>query len=179
MDNEKIKLTPPKLAFDLRRKIAIETYGALFIRVMGLIVIADTLTGVIYEFTKSIPALRGFLIAVLWIATVVAIVILGHRQIGRYRSWVKEGKFHVSPAPLPLHILSPYEYSGMLWPLKAPYFAYYGVFRFGDSPLEPYYAEMDEMTRATDGDEYYVVVFDEEPSRPRVIYRADSCDYRR
>ena len=29
-----------------------------------------------------------------------------------------------------------------------------------------------------EGDEYYLVIFDEEPNRPRVIYRVDTYDWR-
>ena len=108
------------------------------------------------------------------IGAVICIGYIYKRSMGKYNGWAKEGKYHVVKATLGRTILQGYQ--GLYWFLKKPRVPFDNAFYFGD--YEPYYAEEDELTRVTEGDEYYLVIFDEEPNRPRVIYRVDTYDWR-
>ena len=174
-DNEKFKLTPQKVNSDLKRHIGRDALVPTVVFSMLVVAGAAIVLAVFLSLTKQLfPALRVGISALIAIGAVICIGYIYKRSMGKYNGWAKEGKYHVVKATLGRTILQGYQ--GLYWFLKKPRVPFDNAFYFGD--YEPYYAEEDELTRVTEGDEYYLVIFDEEPNRPRVIYRVDTYDWR-
>ena len=174
-DNEKLKLTPQKVNQDMKKKIAQTTVNPVLaysmLIVAGGAIFLSLFLGLGYKLPGAVKAIGTLLI----LAAVVAVVVyLFKRSASKYLAWVKAGKYHVEKATLSSMAL--HGSQGIYWFLKTPRVPFDNALYFGS--FEPYYAEPTELTRITEGDEYWLVVFDEEPTRPRMIYRVDTYDWR-
>ena len=175
IDDEKLKLTPQKINQDLKRKVMQLEFGpvmayAMFLT-MGVVIILSLFLGFGYRLPPLVKIIVSLL---LLIGEVVVIAYLYKRYAARYFAWVKAGKYHVVKATLSSMAL--HGSRGTYWFLSAPRIPFDNALYFGS--FEPYYADPTELTRTAEGDEYWLVIFDEEPNRPRTIYRVDTYSWR-
>lgn len=174
-DNEKLKLTPQKINTDLKRRVGQDhvnpTLACMMLVTLGVVIMLSLFWG----FGHKLPAaVQIGVTALVFLATAVFFARWFKRSASRYRAWVKDGKYHVVKGTL--SSMSLHGSQGPYWFLRTPRVPFDNALYFGS--FEPYYAEPTELTRITEGDEYYLVIFDEEPNRPRVIYRVDTYDWR-
>ncbi len=174
-DNEKLKLTPQKINLDMKRKIAQTTVNPVLaysmLIVAGAAILLSLFLGLGYKLPSAVKIIGTMLILA---AVAVIVVYMFKRSASKYLAWVKAGKYHIVKATLSSMAL--HGSQGVYWFLRTPRVPFDNALYFGS--LEPYYAEPGELTRITEGDEYWLVVFDEEPTCPRMIYRVDTYDWR-
>ena len=174
-DNEKLKLTPQRIHSDMKRKVGqtgvnlVMAYSTLIVG--GATILLSLFLGLGYRLPSAVQVIGVLLIGT---AVVAVIIRLYKRLASRYVSWIKTGKYHVVKATLSSMAL--HGSQGPYWFLRSHRVPFDNALYFGS--FEPYYAEPNELTRISEGDEYLLVVFDEEPNRPRMIYRADTYDWR-
>ena len=175
VDNEKLKLTPQKIHTDISLKVKQTVTRPVMGYSMLIVAGAVIPLSLFWGFGYKLPAAVQLTVTALAVAAIVAIIVrLYKRSAARYVAWAKAGKYHIEKATLSSMAL--HGSQGPYWFLRSPRVPFDNALYFGS--YEPYYAEPGELTRINEGDEYFLVVFDEEPNRPRVIYRVDTYDWR-
>ena len=173
-ENEKIKLNHNRVKEDLKKRV----WRGSFMRAVSYCMMTFVLTVLVLSVFLALsetwhPVIRivgGILISAAGIALIVYLYI---RIFGKYNNWAGTGRFHVVKGALSRAVL--HGYQGVFWFVKKPFVPFDNAFYFGN--YGAYYAEEDELARFDEGDEYYLVIFDDEPNRPAMIYRTDTYDW--
>lgn len=115
------------------------------------------------------PVVLHLLVAVVWLG-VLGFMVWRAGQLIRDNRLARSGEVHVQTCVL--ETISRDEFQGMRYRRGHRVPEYRDVFYFAG--MEKYFVGTDMLERSAEGDEFLVVVYDKQPTKPMLIYRADA-----
>ena len=174
-DNQVPRLTDEVIQKKIKETVRISMSSAVMITGPALL-LAGLFTKMASDPLSNLlgdrPVLIGLIIAAIWLTTVGFLVYF-------YRDYVQtriaySGKYHIVKREL--HTISRDEYQGMRWHYRKGHLYRSPEFRdvFYFDGMEKLIVGRKIADRATEGDEYLIVVFDRAPTVPQFIFRTDA-----
>lgn len=171
----------PRLTDDLIRKklkeVAHISLSTLIMMALAIPLAVWVMTGAMLHLKSA--TLLGNYPAVIWTLIVLIWLVAGGFLAYYVRDYLKDradygARYHIVKAEL--NIISRDEYQGMEWRYLNGRMRRRPVFRdvFYFDGMEKCIVTKKNLERAAEGDEYLIVVFDQHPTKPVLIFRTDT-----